>query len=85
MRTVREGDYLCVNRLYVFKSDIIKCTSSGYIDKGRYLDRTPLATLTRIGDFKFGDKNGKLSTNYVSMQKDMIIKHMRDSGSIYEI
>ena len=66
VRTVREGDYLCVNRLYVFKSDIIKCTSSGYIDKGRYLDRTPLATWTRIGDFKFGDKNGKLSTNYVS-------------------
>lgn len=66
IRSVREGDYICMDRLYIFRCDIIKCTSSGYIGKELYLANSPIAKWERIGEFHFGDKDGKLSTNYVS-------------------
>lgn len=66
IRSVREGDYICADRLYVFRCDVIKCTVSGYIGKDLYLSDVPIAEWIRIGEFNFGDKNGKLSTNYVS-------------------
>ena len=66
VRSVREGDYICVDRLYIFRCDIIKCTSSGYIGKEKFLSNVPIAKWVRLQEFHFGEKDGKLSTNYIS-------------------
>ena len=31
LRTVRENDYIIRDRLYIYKCNVIRCTSSGYI------------------------------------------------------
>lgn len=65
IKTVRIGDYICEGRLYVLRCEIIKCTQSGYIysyDGG--IEGT--ARWKRLQEFYFGDKNGKLCTNYIS-------------------
>lgn len=66
VRSVREGDYICAGRLYVFRCEVIKCNSSGYIGSGKFLSNLPLASWDRIQEFHFGDTDGKLSTNYIS-------------------
>ena len=66
MRSVREGDYICKDRIYIFRCEVIKCTSSGYIGSAGFLSNRPIASWIRLQEFHFGDKDGKLSTNYVS-------------------
>lgn len=66
MRSVREGDYICADRIYILKCEVIKCTSSGYIGKKGFLSNTPLANWVNLGEYHFGEKDGKLSTKYVS-------------------
>lgn len=68
IRTVRDMDYIIEGRIYVYKCNIIKCTDSGYIITG-----LPFANFTQeragfkvIEEYHFGEKNGKLCTNYVS-------------------
>lgn len=66
MRSVREGDYICAGRIYILRCDVIKCTSSGYIGKKGFLSNSPIAEWTLLGEYHFGEKDGKLSTRYVS-------------------
>lgn len=66
IRTIREGDYIVEDRLYVFKCNIIKCTKSGFIGNKRILYNVPLATYKTIEEYHFGEKNGKLCTNFIS-------------------
>ena len=66
VRSIREGDYICKGRLYIFRCEVIRCLSSGYIGSKKYLSNRPIADWETIQEFHFGDKDGKLSTNYVS-------------------
>src|SRR5574344_367063 len=66
VRTVREGDYITEDRLYVLKCNIIRCTASGYIGNKNILFNHPLATYRIMGEYHFGEKNDKLCTNFIS-------------------
>lgn len=66
IRSVREGDYICQGRNYILRCEIIHCEKSGYIGKMNYLSNTPIAEWTSIGEFHFGEKDGKMSTCYIS-------------------
>lgn len=66
VRTVQAGDYIVEGRDYLYKCEIIRCTGSGYISP--YMDATlsPKATFIRIGEYTFGERNGKLCTIFQS-------------------
>lgn len=66
IRTVRQGDYICEDRMYVYKCEVIYCTESGYIGGIKFNFDTPTARWRRVDEYHFGDRDGKLSTNYVS-------------------
>lgn len=66
IKTVRQGDYICSDRLYVYKCNVIYCTESGYIGDLKFLFNSPIAKWRELQEFHFGDRDGKLSTNYVS-------------------
>lgn len=66
VRSVREGDYICKDRLYIFRCEVIKCTKSGYIGAAEFLNNTPIAYWERLTEYHFGEKDGKLSTCFVS-------------------
>lgn len=69
IRTVREGDYLSEDLLYVFRCNIIKCTQSGYIGSKDILFNAPICKYRVLGEYYFGDRNGKLCTNFISNKK----------------
>ena len=55
LRTVKENDYIIRDRLYIYKCNIIKCTSSGYIsvkNASMYRDEYPKALLRKSDDEK---------------------------------
>ena len=66
VRSVREGDYICEGRNYVFRCEFIRCTKSGFIGRVGYIPEKSLANWISLEEFHFGDKDGKLSTNFVS-------------------
>lgn len=69
IKTVREGDYIVVNRLYIYKCNVIKCTESGYIasESSRVYNKiTDVARFDYISEYTFGDKNNKLCTKFLS-------------------
>lgn len=69
VKTVREGDYIVVNRLYIYKCNVIKCTESGYIasESSRVYNKiTDIAKFDYIAEYTFGDKNDKLCTKFLS-------------------
>ena len=65
MRSVREGDYICKDRIYILRCNIIKCKKSGYVGGGDYLKNSPIALWDVLDEYHFGEKDGKLSTCYV--------------------
>ena len=65
VRSVREGDYICKDRLYILRCNVIKCKKSGYIGGGDFLKNTPIAYWETLAEYHFGEKDGKLSTCYV--------------------
>lgn len=72
IRTVREDDYIIKDRIYVHKCKVIKCTNSGYIphkDSNLDLSQKPkndIAEYEILSEYYFGEKNGKLCTNFLS-------------------
>lgn len=66
IRTVQAGDYIIEGRTYIYKCDIIRCDKTGYVLP--YPDSTlsPKAVFHQIGEYTFGEKNGKLCTNFTS-------------------
>lgn len=66
VRSVREGDYICEGNLYILRCEVIKCTSSGYIGYKGFINNVTPADWEYVQEFHFGDKDGKLSTNYIS-------------------
>lgn len=132
LRTVRENDYIIRDRLYIFKCNIIKCTSSGYIlSKNQNLDRDnnpefPLrksddqlisvnqiyyqkvghhykkiigkkgdtrspkalgwfeeniASFKILGEYHFGERNGKFCSNFLSSSEGYDYKTHEKLGS----
>ena len=91
IRTVREGDFIVADRLYIFKCNVIKCKQSGYL-KGSYeaLNGLPAATYKVLEEYHFGDKNGKLCTNYISNSEgydykthEFLGKYLRNLRDMY--
>ena len=67
VRSVREGDYMCKDRLYIFKCEFVKCTKSGFVGSAGYITTEgELAQWTSLREFHFGEMDDKLSTNYIS-------------------
>ena len=66
VRTVQAGDYIVGGRLYIYRCEIISCTSSGYLLPYSDATLSPKAEYTVIGEYAFGEKNDKLCTNYQS-------------------
>ena len=66
IRTVQAGDYIIEGRQYIYRCDIITCTSSGYILPYNNAALSPKAAFVPIGEYTFGDKNDKLCTNFLS-------------------
>lgn len=66
VRTVQAGDYIVEGRDYLYKCEIIRCDKSGYIIPYVGADLSPSAAFHRIGEYTFGEKNGKLCTNFQS-------------------
>ena len=66
IRSVREGDYICEGRFYVFKCEFVKCTKSGFVGSKGFIDTDKIANWTSLREFHFGEKDDKLSTNYIS-------------------
>lgn len=66
IRTIREGDYISANRLYIYKCQVIKCTISGYMCATSMRLYSPVASFIVLGEYTFGEKNDKLCTNFIS-------------------
>lgn len=66
LRTVQAGDYIIEGHDYLYKCDIITCQSTGYINPYNNATLSPIAKFAVIGEYTFGDKNGKLCTKYQS-------------------
>ena len=66
IRSVREGDYICKDRFYVFRCEFVKCTKSGFIASKGFISNKSIAKWETLQECHFGDKDGKLSTNFVS-------------------
>lgn len=94
IRTVRDYDYIIADRLYVYKCDIIKCTSSGYIVTGYQNvafngDRADFRVIT---EYYFGERNDKLCTNYISSSEgydadthERLGKYLRNLRDMYDL
>lgn len=66
IRSVREGDYMCEGRFYIFRCEFVKCTKSGFVGSKGFISTDNIAHWTSIQEFHFGEKDDKLSTNYIS-------------------
>ena len=97
LRTVRENDYIIRDRLYIYKCNIIRCKSSGYIpakNVNMNVDEFPPSLLRKSDDEKVVKVMKILvSTILVSVMinsvgisyqvaKGMITKHMKNSDTI---
>lgn len=69
VRTVMPGDYIIENRIYIYRCEIIECKSSGYLLPYAGSNLSPQAKFIPIGEYTFGDKNGKLCKNYQSISE----------------
>lgn len=61
IRTVREGDFILKDFVYLYRCNVIKCTQSGFIGSGKYLCKYDI-----IDEYDFGIDNPKISTSYTS-------------------
>lgn len=61
IRTVREGDFILQDFIYLYRCNVIKCTQSGFVGSGKYLCKYDI-----IDEYDFGINNPKISTAYIS-------------------
>lgn len=61
--TVTEEDYLVAGMTYLYKNDIIRCTTSGYLEDFRH---EPAAAFDLVSEYILGDHMPGLSTKFVS-------------------
>ena len=61
--TVNKGDMVYQNQIYIYKSDIIKCTQTGHLNYSDFGDR---AKIKKIGDYEFGNHYPKLTERFIS-------------------
>ena len=66
VRTVLPGDFVIKDRTYIYHCSIITCTESGYLLPYEDATLTPVASFNTIGEYHFGERNGKLCTNFTS-------------------
>ena len=66
VRTIQAGDYIVEGRMYLYHCDIIECLSSGYVSPYSNSTLSPKARFRQIGEYHFGDRNGKLCHNFQS-------------------
>ena len=94
IRTVRDYDYIIADRLYIYKCNIIKCIKSGYIVTGikNSAWNEEVASFRTIGEYYFGEKNGKLCTNYISnsegydsLTHERLGKYLRNLRDMYDL
>ena len=91
-RTVREGDYLCEGQDYIFQTEAIHCSKSGYINNYKYLNLYPAAQWEPIRRMHFWDRDNKLSTNFISNSAgydfkthERLGKYLRALRDLYEL
>lgn len=66
IRTVQAGDYIIEDRTYIYKCEIIRCDKTGYVLPYPDATLSPKAVFHQIGEYTFGEQNGKLCTNFTS-------------------
>ena len=94
IRTVRDFDYIIIDRLYIYKCEIIKCTKSGYLVTGHKNIKfnKERAAYRVISEYHFGEKNDKLCTNYISNSEgydsithERLGKYLRSLRDMYDL
>ena len=94
IRTVRDFDYIIVDRLYIYKCNVIKCTKSGYIVTGyNYVNFEGKRAEYKVkSEYYFGEKNDKLCTNYISnsegydsLTHERLGKYLRSLRDMYDL
>lgn len=94
IRTVREFDYIMAGKLYVHKCEVIQCTKSGFLITGlkNSKETRPRADFIIRSEYKFGEKNDKLCTNFVSssdgydyLTHERLGKYLRNLRDMYDL